>query len=280
MLIQNRTLHDRLKILKLRRMKVKFLLHYVLAIGVLAGCKVPHDDKETIVKVTPEFAIDLFEKLGEPREFQFKVATLEQLECTNYFISTNAALSFNRVTLNVIDLLAPNDCIAGLAPATGMAEVGALPLGYFNLDIHLKNAIENDGTLKVFQDSIVVDLDSQDGLEMAHEVLLRIPEHAIWGYTAYNNKDAGAGVANSFLSDLANMAETGEWAKGYYGYFRLDENNDLILSPPPNHTYFQTFLFTYHDDISGLEDMLRYYRTGPGGAAVEFAVFTGTGKTL
>lgn len=255
-------------------------MYCVLAASVLAGCKVSKDEKGTIVKVNPEFTIDLFEQLGEPRIFQFKVATIEKQECTNYSISTYSTLTFNQVALNVNDLVPPIDCIEGEAPATTISDVGLLPLGYFYLFINLKNTIKNDGLLKVYQDSIAVDLNSRDGLEMVHEVLYRIPETVIWGYTAYNNKEAGAGYANSFLTELTGMTEPAEFQQGYYGYFKLDEAGDLILSPAPNHTYFKTFLFSYHGDVKGLEDLLYSYRSDSIGTGVEFAIFTGSGKTL
>ncbi len=261
-------------------MKVKLLLHCFLAVSVIAGCKLSKHDKETIVKVTPEFAIDIFEKLGDTREFQFKVSTLEKQECTNFTISTNAALSFNRVTLNVIDLLPPTDCVQGYAPAYGVAEVGILPSGYFNLDIHLKNAINNDGMLSVYTDSIVVDLDSEDGLDLIHKVLCRIPETAIWGYTAFDDNDSGADIAAAFKADLTGITQPAKFPQGYYGYFDLDENDNLILSPAPAHIYFQTFLMTYNGDIKNVEDLVQSYRAAAAGADVEFAVFTGTGKTL
>jgi hypothetical protein len=261
-------------------MKVKLLLLCLMAISFLAGCKLSKDDKETIVKVTPEFTIDLFEQLGDQRVFQFKVATIEKQECTNYTISTYSALTFKKVSLNVNDLVPPVDCISGEAPATTISSVGTLPLGFFNLNINLKNTVKNDGLLKVYQDSIVVDLNSSDGLEMRHKVLCRIPETAIWGYTGFSNKDTGAGVAASFLSDLTEMTERVDFPQGYYGYYKLDENGNLILSPSPDFTYFHTFLFDYQGDISALEDLLDSYRTGSGGADVEFVLFTGTGKSL
>jgi len=251
-----------------------------LAASVLAGCKVSTDEKGTIVKVKPEFTIDLFEQLGESRIFQFKVATIEKQDCTNFSISTSSTLSFNRVTLNVNDLVPPIDCIEGEAPATTISGVGLIPTGYFTLNINLKNTIKNEGLLRVYQDSIAVDLDSRDGLEMVHEVLYRIPETVIWGYAAYNNKEAGAGYADSFLSELTGMTEPAEFQQGYYGYFKLDETGNLILSPAPGHTYFKTFLFTYHGDVKALEDLLYSYRSDSAGTGVEFAIFTGSGKTL
>ncbi|MFQ5445738.1 MAG: hypothetical protein ACE5FF_02295 [Saprospiraceae bacterium] len=261
-------------------MKVKALFLCIMMSGILAGCKVSQNDKETIVKVNPEFTIDLFEQLGQPRAFQFKIATIEKQVCTNYSISTYSTLSFNRVTLSVDDLLPPVDCIEGEGPARAVANVGTLPNGYFNLSINLKDAIRNDGLLKVYQDSIVVDLDSKDGLELVHEVLLRIPETALWGYAAYNDKAAGEEPAKAFLADLADKATATQSPQGYYGYFKVDGSGDVILLPPPSHTYFQTFFYNYEGDIADIKVLLQNYRTANSSDQVEFVVFTGRGESL
>ena len=222
----------------------------------------------------------MFEELGEISQFQFKTSSIEQYDCQNYELDANAYRFNSFIQFTIRDLIQPSECETGMAPAKNTSSIGFLPNGDYNVQISLKNTISNQGKLQVTADAFTLKMESLDGIELASTELKRIPAKSIWGYVGYQNKDEVGNQPELFIQDLKNSSLTINLPQGEYGYFKIENNGQLILNPPPKFTFFQTFLFKYDKNLQELESLLEAYRMGPANGKMEIKVFTWEGESF
>jgi hypothetical protein len=263
-------------------MKIAFQLLWLIgfvAMYVFGGCKLADEDKETIITVDPEFTIDLFEKLGTTPEFQFKLKTIESTECQNDTINYTSQRLATKLTLSVNRIQEAPDCIPGNQPAEASAGFGNLGNGSYFVEIGLKNTIINKGKMIVSDQAYLLDMESNDGFEIVRSELNRVPRRMIWGYLAYQDKNAVGDLPSQFLADLTAISQSLILSKGYFAHFEIDENNLLKLPVPPPFPYFKTFYFRFDGNLQDIEQLLRNYRGGTTADLMEVKILTWEGKT-
>lgn len=265
-------------------MYYKILLSCFLLI-FFSAC--PKDNPTVIVDVEDDFYIQMFEDIsGGGRQFYINITTIKEQTCLNYEIDydLNFNEQLNNIELIINDLVEPTDCETGTGTATVSIPFGTLSEKLYTLDINLKNAVINKGTLGVYSDRYELDTDSDDGIEVVQDILYRIPANTIWGYVAYQSEEEE--YANNFISNLNDHTSTFDIAnnllykEGDYGYFRLDNQKFLSFPEQINAANYQTFIYQYDgEDLTDIE-AIKNEACGETNANLSIMVFTHDGRVL
>jgi hypothetical protein len=259
-------------------MKKRQFLILAIILGMV-GCRLSEDDKGTFVRVTPDFSVKLFEELGDTRQFQFLVSTIENQPCENATINYSTQNYTGNVSLWLYGISEPENCIATPAQAKITANVGFLNNGDYAVRLNLKNAIENNGKLKVRDEAYTLMMESHDGLELPYLELRRIPAKIIWGYIAYNDKNAVGDSPDNFIKDLVNLSQNASLTTGYYGYFSIESGiQGPVFDPKPGFNYFKTFVHKYNGEKQNLESLLEFYRSSAAGNHMTIKLYTWEGE--
>ena len=213
-----------------------------LAIG-LSACKIGSlDDPIIIANVDREFEIELWELLSkEDRKLVFRVNSLEEENCLNSTVSTNAFFGQRSIQISIDDIITPSDCIEGRAPAKTEIDASLVKAGIYNLTIDLKKTIVNEGQLIANNNSYEVSMFSSKGIQIPHNTLLSVPNDIMWGFIHYNTPDQ-LEAAQNFVTELEKNNEVINIKDGYYGYFTQDDGQLSVLDQPNTRTL--PFLFT------------------------------------
>ena len=206
------------------------------------------DPKETnfVFDIEDEFHLGLIESLSpeKDRQLNIGISSIREFNCKNFTInSTVEVLDGNRFRISVADLLTPEECIPGNAPAVGNIALGKLAPGAYQINVFLANEIDNKGTLIVQPDYYDILIEEENGILLPYSRLNRVPEQMVWGYVGFGSN--GVEIADNLIGDMMELVEVDHsLALGNYGHFRIEENQNIIL---PNedipYSFYQTFLF-------------------------------------
>lgn len=260
--------------------KTLFAISVTAAVMLVSGCNLTDDGKETVVKVTPEFTVDLFEELKESRNFQLLIRTIEPQPCINNTIDFTAYRHLSQLSLSIHEILEAADCIEGEERVGANAGFGYLSNGTYDVRLNLKNTIVNEGLLKVTKEAYQLNMSTKSGYELIRESLFRIPDNFIWGYVGYDNQANAAQNAADFLTEINGMTTDPALTKGYYGYFTINDDRVAVLKTPPPFSYFKTFYRQTDGNMEAIKDVLEAYRSGSNADLMEIKLFTWDGKVL
>jgi hypothetical protein len=260
----------------------RIMYHLVLATLFLlgVGCNVDQDKDPIIVPVLEdEFYLDLWQSLSpQGSELVIEFKTLTEEECLNAEVLSNYSRSNRNLTLTLFDILAPETCIPGPAPARGEESLAGLGQGTYNLTVELQEIVSNEGVLSVDESAFRVETPT-NGFQWRHGRIERIPASALWGYITYNTQDERQ-LAEQQLAALSGFSELPDWTEGYYGYFSLDTDGSFVLAerllPTTDSTTFVPFLLTCEDAVA-LSDWLNttIAQLGP---AMTLRMYNGVGE--
>lgn len=241
----------------------KILFSCLLFIFVF-GCK-KDNQTNVIVDIEDDFYIDMFEDISNgERRFQLDITTIKDQSCINYQIDFD--LDFDepgrKIGLTLNDLIEPEDCIEGMSPVSLTVPVGSVASDDYTFNINLKDAVINQGQLKVTDYAYQLEMDSDDGIQLVHEQLNRIPENTLWGYIAFDN-NASAPSAEGFLSDLENLSTVSSirgntlYEPGFFGYFDLDDDLKILWPTTLDVNNFIPFIFSHNStDLSDIKEVI------------------------
>lgn len=258
-------------------------LLFLLITGVIiltsSACKVTNDE-DSVVDVVPVFDLDMVENLTNNRELTFIIESIELQECENFSVGNNLVKTTSDIKIRINDIVPPDDCISGSAPAQSTVKLGFLPLGrVFNLEFTIENTITNKGKLTILDNHYKMELESMDGFGQVVKKLNRIGDQLIWGYIAYDESDLSA-IAANFQNDLMDIADAKILEEGYYGHFSVSPDAALELLQSPDYQHIKTFYFNYSADDQGLLDLLDNYRNMVNAGQMELVIFTARGDVF
>lgn len=234
--------------------------------SLLIGCKKAADDPTVIVTTDPEFQIDLFEQTdpltGNPT-FGLWIRSVEKFSCSNYQIKGSVQAGGSDIRVHLMDVSAPDTCENGAAVAQTFLPIGKLVPGAYSFSLTLGNAIENEGTLHVFDDRYELSVEHPQGVHFQNLVLKKIPQGLIWGYIVTPDNLALA-RADAFLADLKNLTTEHTLESGFYSYFTLSGTGLTSLHPGFAPTASaQLFVRQSETAPENLQMLLQQYRSAP-----------------
>jgi len=262
-----------------RNCRVVFVYLY-LALA-LSGCKLDNLNDPIIVPlVDKEFSLDLWQTLGTNTlsNLELRMYTIEDENCLNTEILSNYNRTGRNISLTIYDILDPEVCDPGPAPATGSQLVTDAGPDVYTLTIELQDVVSNAGTLTVTEDAYQVIMEQEDGIIWLHTELRRIPADALWGYLVYTNTEEESRVA-SFVDDISNLGSELPLTNGYYGYFSVtDTGNITELKDAPTTSELATIMVKYVGETTQIDQKVIDFLETPGNEAIELVLLDSNGN--
>lgn len=245
-------------------MKSRIAIAGLFLLFGLASCNLTSLDEPIVVaNVEDEFYIDLWEDLGKTeRTFSIIFQTIENFECTNFSINVSDLLGEKNFNFIVNEIITPNNCDPGQAPAIRSIGIGDLNAGPYNLNINLKNIVTNQGRLNVGDDRFTIYLETENGIKLLHRELRRVPDQFIWGFLSYEEPEMAA-TAQEFLNTIDSSTEEIALEPGYYGYFTIKDDGTIFIlrDVPANTTEITSFFYRYDQNTGLLEDAVEAFKS-------------------
>lgn len=238
--------------------------------------------KEPIIisNIEKEFNLDLWEHLNQGnRSAQLLIETISLEDCENYSIDYHFIRSSSKLEVSLNEIVPPQDCTTGEAPAQSIIDLGNLQAGLYDLNIDLKNTVFNEGTLAVTDESFTVNMTTDEGIIFVRRELLRVPNEAIWGYIGVT--DIGQiSIVEDFITDLEQLSTLKDYKSGYYGYFSVNTEKKVNMADLPFAAEnMNTFVYQYAGEETALQELVDSYRTNYG-ALIEIKLTNTQGKTF
>lgn len=207
----------------------KIYLSFSLITLLAAGCSL---DSDTVIvpDVEDEFYIELIEVFDNGnRAMNWKLRTIESVGCEGASISFSFKREAGQVlSLSINQILAPSDCVPADEPARSVVEMGALENGKYPVSVALREALNQDGILSVYDGFYQIELESDNGIIPLRNRLYRIPDRTVWGVVGHEGTDELAAAADSFLEELNQLTQEQVLTNGHYGYFESTDQGERI----------------------------------------------------
>ncbi|MEM1320397.1 MAG: hypothetical protein AAGG75_09075 [Bacteroidota bacterium] len=244
------------------------------------GCNKSADSDPNInLLIDDEFNVSLWEDLNlDGRDLRFRLSTINDQDCLNSNIDYSLRIQGEDIILSINDLMDPPDCISGMAPANASVLIGQLENGSYPLQINLKNEIVNEGALKVTHTQYSIELNSDHGIVLDEERLLRIPDQTIWGFVGYKN--AALSTVNEFTEAAAAVTAPKLLTIGNYGYFTIADGNEIVLNEQSEFSNTQTLILHLDEsNAAAFTELVDTYRSNYG-EELEIKIYTDKGEEL
>ena len=252
-------------------------LLFLLSVLILAGTGCSKDEPDTQFNVNTDFVIDMKENLSPTGgTLMFQVETVNDQECLDTGIDFRFSRNASKVILSFLDLLPPEDCVRGSAPATVDINTGDLATIDYQFEIDLREEVKSKGILNILGDRYTVRFAEYSGFEFLEKELLRIPRYTIWGYV--NHTEGDEVVATDFIANLGENASAAVLEEGYYGWFKGADSQITEMDNLPTERFNSLFVFEYDGTDETLENLLSDFRVE--NENMEVALFNWAGKSF
>ncbi len=258
-----------------------FLLFLVVA---LSNCKKDELNPSVIINVEDDFYVDLFEDISNGENiFKINIKSIKDQDCLNAVIDYTPQIleGEDRIILAINDILEPEICIPGRAPAFTSVPFENIKEKAYNIQINLKDIIINEGSLVINSKEYFLEMSTENGLELVHDRLYKIPKKAIWGYVGYEEENHKM-IAENFIKDLEEissiMSISDNFDIGYYGYFTILEDRSVLLHQEIEDKFLNSFLFYYDAESQEIIDLIDSYCSS--NPEINFHVFNGEGEEM
>lgn len=246
-----------------------------------SACKLENLNDPIIVPlVDKEFSLDLWQTLGTNTlsNLELKMYTIEEENCLNTVILSNYNRTGRNISLTLYDILDPEVCDPGPAPAQGTQLVTDASPDVYTLTIELQDVVSNAGTLTVTDDAYQVVMEEENGITWLHTKLQRIPTNALWGYLVYTNAEEENRVSG-FIEEINNLGSELNLANGYYGYFSVADTGAITeLRDAPATNELATILVEYSGEINQIDQKVSDFLETPGNETIELVLLDGNGN--
>jgi len=228
---------------------------------VCSNCKPDVLDDRFVINVENDFYIDMFEDISNgDKVFHITIKSIQQQNCLNsiidYELNTDDE---NQIILSINDIIDPETCDPGTAQAFISIPIEDIKEQFYNIQIKLKEIVTNQGNLIVNEDIYVLNMNSEDGIEVVHEKLNKIPQKTIWGYLAYAEEGKKT-EAESIIKELDDITTSISlvpgYDAGYFGYFTLLEGQSILMSDEVEESFHSTFIFNYNSDYQDITQFI------------------------
>jgi hypothetical protein len=206
-----------------------------------------------------EVKLHKFENLAnDPRLLFFVFETTNNYECLNYPIRYENSTSTGNIDVRLIDIEKTDFCLTAIGPATAEVNLGNYQTGSYPVKITIGN-VENSGTLHVTNAQYILYLNSPQMMTIASDTLNRIPDSFIWGYAA-SSDTTDFPIVEAFLDSLENIgAAPVSIMQGEYGYFKIDQENEIEPLEVSNWSHSINFYYKFDESEAVLKDLVYHY---------------------
>lgn len=211
----------------------KIYIFLLALFSLFSACKVDIDSG-LIIDIEKEFNLQLAESLDSTlNNFDLLITSVQQQPCNNVRVKHAVTVVSNRVFVTLKELDRPSNCSGAADVAHDTVHLGQLTEGVYRMQINLKDAVINQGTLTITPSRAILEMGTINGINIVAPTLLRIPERTIWG--GISIASAHIPAMHKFLDTLSNICPIFNESLGNYGHFSFQSAN-LIAIPTFNAT--------------------------------------------
>lgn len=256
-----------------------YFVAFLIISFFFSGCsKTSNEDPNITFTVDNEFKISMWETLSpNQRNFSLLVETIDLPECENTEIDYTISIENNDIIISLNDLIKPTNCIAATNPVNTSINIGTFPNDNYSIQVNLQEEIINKGQLTVQADQYELVMESQHGIMMENQQLLRVPEQTYWGYIGFNNN--AQATAQDYIRDLTDLSQSRSFVAGDYGHFKLTNNQELELGVSSDLSQSMNFILALNEAESELQALVDNYRNTYG-ANIDIYLFSYKGEEL
>lgn len=239
------------------------------------GCSKPNN-QDKIIEIEKEFSFQPWQTLNESGGgFSLIAQTLKKQDCGGAKVDITSLIDAQNISIKVKGLTLPSVCgVAQIASDT--IQLNGLTKGTYAFKIVLKDAVINEGTLKVEDNKYALSMNRFDGIEVPQSEIMRIQKGLIWGYVNYEqNQQSNYTKFEERLKKIATVQT--DLPKGDYGYFVIGEQSNFnvkaIINPKGTTKHLLYYLNSNSNELKNLVDEYR-------NPAFEIKFFTSDGKVF
>lgn len=219
-------------------------LSILLAICFFASCAgFNNPGSELILNVDNEFEIGILEVLGEDsRSIEFTITSLDKQSCQETKLDLQHKTTLNSLNINISDIILPAECgVKGSYPE-GKVQFNLTEREY-ELQVDIQDIVQHKGILNVKDNSYELTIGSEKGLILGTGLLQRIPENFVWGYYQTSIETELSNLRTFFQNSNLEIERLTNMDAGYYSYFDIDSEGNLIIEDLPSSGNVQPFGF-------------------------------------
>ena len=234
------------------------------------------DEPIVVTDLENEFYLDIWENLEpEGRSLEWRLRTIANAECEDASIDYSYRNSGGTIDLNINAIINPADCTPSEQPLSAYFTGGQLDNDVYPISIGVRDAVVNEGSLIVSDDSYRLSFSSLTGVILLKRILRRIPDPVIWGYI-HAPHDSLQAAADEFIYELETKTRPVSLKEGNYGYFSVDNEAIIIkhIHVPEGATMFAYEFIQEEDVLQGMITTLKEEHP----AGIEVSIFNTRGR--
>ncbi len=206
---------------------------YILLILTLYSCQKDAGQRDLIL-IPDEFSLDLSQQItpeGPTPSFYF--STLSTVDCQTKELVTYYSQVGKKILIFLDRIQLYEEC-EGEDRFLSKEIFSYVPFGTYDVEIKIKNIIENTGTLKINAQSFTLEMQTSYGFREGNTYIKRIPQNHIWG-NIYCKSGCPNGVQDIFKSHMETYVQDSDVLEmGDYGLFSVYSGNVVFKNYPEN----------------------------------------------
>ena len=201
---------------------LKLNLLLILSCFLFSSCQGDLEN-ESFINIEDEYEFFISQELSSSGGLAaLNVKSTHELGCSNYSIPYQLEINQENIKLVLNKVSLEGEC---LSPSSYVNQV--LDLGFQdsekNITIVLQDIVSNSGKIKVTEDNISLNLNSNDGIKISKAKISRIKKNMMWG-----SIQNGSQSSIDKIKELFTSIDNGKFVTpGDYGLFYVANSTDL-----------------------------------------------------
>jgi hypothetical protein len=238
-------------------MSMRYILGIVLIFFLLGSCS-KEPTAIDVYSIPEEFIIDLHQTPMPGGTIpSFKISTLKLQPCAEDKMNVDISKTNNDITIEVKEIIT----VSGCTSSSGRISVETyteMPVSEYNLNISLKNQINNYGKVSIGANNYSMSLETLHGIRAGKMDILKVPDNLFWGVVSTKNSSTVVGLP---LLDRIGYSpiEKASLTPGDYGLFLITENGDIELEGVTPFESGTKFIGKLKDSVSNMKEIVQEY---------------------
>lgn len=192
------------------------------------------------------------------QEYGISIAAIDPNICDDAMIVHQKSVVNGISVIKINDIINSDNCHSSDFDPSVVVDISELSVSNIALKLSIGDIVENSGNLVIDADGASLIMASSDGIRITDDRLLHLPNDAIWGgISAIGNHEE---AAMSFMDALKDINTTDNWIDGYYGHFKVQNDQYDIFSQTPL-TLHQTIAITTDQSWQEIESLASSYES-------------------
>jgi hypothetical protein len=254
--LQHNTLKFLIVLPKTKTMKLYFVLILLAASG-LNSCK--KSDTNSTSTFDENLKIKMSETVDSTKRTLFLDCFTEKVYgCSNYKIESPFELTNDKITINFIQIIAPNICLTSIGPAHTLIKLEGLSNKVYEVELNF-GATKIPGQLDVSTNSFKATLPVQTKVQFVNPNLGRVPNNTIYGTVHYHVASATTTV-QKFIDSLQFYGATSTlYPQGDYGNFQIESTGQIKQVQDAGYYFTRYYIFNYSNNSAQLKNLVRRF---------------------